>query len=605
MKNIFLVLLFTLFISKLYLAFAAPIHPLVYEVNLNDRADDLFKVTLQVKGLTKANAIYQFAVTAPGTYQIMDMGRYIRSFHSFDKDGRELKAVRLSTNQWQLSQPEKVRQIQYTIAETWDKPVTDHQIFTMCGTSLEEDHVLLNGQAVFGFPTGMQTLPILLKLHYPSDWNVGTALEKNAGGYYMAHNYDHLADSPILAGNLSTASLVVAGTQVDLYAYSQTGKIQAGQLLHSMETMLQAARHFLRQLPVNRYTFLFHFGDQNGGGWEHNYSSGYVIKEEMFTNAFAERITYLATHEFLHIVTPLHIHSEVIAPFNFVIPTPSQHLWLYEGVTEWASHMMPLRGEMIDLDTYLNRLSKKVEVDKSLDTTMSLSKISLACYLPQGQQQSWNVYNRGALLAGLLDIRLLELSGGRRGLREVITELIKKYGRDKPFPENEFFTLLVEMTYPEIADFLNRYVRNAEPLPFTDYYSRLGICYIPALATGRKTSFLGVKFEIVAGKLLVSNLSKALQQAGLQVQDQVVKLNNIPLDLATPQGIAYYNSLMDQLKKRIAGQTYYLTIRRNNKEETIVCPILEQEEIKNYVFQISSHPTPEQLHLRSIWLKNL
>ena len=595
-------LLLNFFLSGAFAASAIPL--LVYEVDLKDLTDDLIKVTLHVEGLTKENAIYQFAATAPGTYQVMDIGRYVRSFRAFDKTGCELSTVRRSINQWELSEPEKVCKIKYTVAETWDTPVADHQIFTMCGTSLEEDHVFLNGQAVFGFPSGLQSIPILLKLSHCSSWKIGTALEKNAEGYYLARNYGDLVDSPILAGNLSNASVTVAGARIDVYTYSKTGLIQAELLLKNMEIMLQAAGRFIGNLPVRRYTFLFYFGDQTGGGWEHNYSSGYVIKEEPLTKAFADRITYLATHEFLHIITPLHIHSNAIDPFNFVIPSPSEHLWLYEGVTEWASHIMPLRGQMINLDTYLDRLSDKIAVDKSLDTSMSLSSISLNCYLPDGQQQSWNFYNRGALVAGLLDIRLLELSGGRRGLQEVINELIKKYGPENPFPEKEFFSLFVDMTYPEIADFINRYIKNTEPLPLADYFARIGISYIPALATGKKSPFMGVEFEIVSGKLYVSNPTAALQDVGLKAKDMVHKINGVEVDVSTPQGLAYFGILKDKLKTMAAGQIYYLTVLKNNRKETIACRVLEQDEIKKYVFRINPDATDKQRDLYDIWQRN-
>src|SRR3990172_162882 len=61
--------------------------PLNYEVDLNDRADDLFKVRLFVNDLTSENAIYQFAATAPGTYQVMDIGRFLGKFEGFYQSG--------------------------------------------------------------------------------------------------------------------------------------------------------------------------------------------------------------------------------------------------------------------------------------------------------------------------------------------------------------------------------------------------------------------------------------------------------------------------------------------------------------------------------------
>ncbi len=93
---------------------------LVYQVNLNDRADDQFKVTLRIEDghLSAKNAIYQFASTAPGTYQVMDMGRFVRSFKAFDKKGRELPTKNVSVNQWKIDKVEKVAKIEYNIAET-------------------------------------------------------------------------------------------------------------------------------------------------------------------------------------------------------------------------------------------------------------------------------------------------------------------------------------------------------------------------------------------------------------------------------------------------------------------------------------------------------
>src|SRR5688572_3478594 len=127
-----------------------------YAIDLNDRADDSFKVTAWVGGLTDANAIYQFAATAPGTYQVMDIGRYVRRFEAFDAAGRSVPVERVSVNQWKLSDPARVRSLRYAIAETWDTPVDQHQVYLMCGTSIERDHVLINPHAVIGYPSGMQ-----------------------------------------------------------------------------------------------------------------------------------------------------------------------------------------------------------------------------------------------------------------------------------------------------------------------------------------------------------------------------------------------------------------------------------------------------------------
>jgi len=49
--------------------------------------------------------------------------------------------------------------------------------------------------------------------------------------------------------------------------------------------------------------------------------------------------------------------------------------------------------------------------------------------------------------------------------RELILDLLDRYGEDRPFPEDGFYEVIEEMTYPEIGDFFDRHVAGAEPLP--------------------------------------------------------------------------------------------------------------------------------------------
>ena len=89
----------------------------------------------------------------------------------------------------------------------------------MCGTSMERDHVLINPHAVIGYPTGMQARPVRLRIKYPASWKVGTALQRDRGGAYLADDYDHLVDSPILLGRLSEARTRVTGVPVEIFTY--------------------------------------------------------------------------------------------------------------------------------------------------------------------------------------------------------------------------------------------------------------------------------------------------------------------------------------------------------------------------------------------------
>ena len=451
-----------------------------YEINLDNRNDDTFKVRMFVDNLTVDNAIFQFPATAPGTYDIHDIGRFVTTFKAFDEEHNELPVTHTSTNQWTLTDPENISVLEFEVKETFDTPVTENELYRMAGTSIENSHGLLNTFDVLGYPTGLKERDFYLSIDYPAGWSVGTSLPKDENGFYYATDFDKLVDSPILLGFITTANTIVDDANISVYTYSKNNLIQSSQILGDMQRVLDDASAFLNGLPVDRYSFIYLFDDFSAGALEHSYSSVYVLFDQPYTVGYGQSLRNIAAHEFFHVVTPLNIHSEIVENFNFAVPTPSKHLWLYEGVTEWAAHMMQFRNAHLDLSTLLARFAgKKSSADyyNSLGA-LSLSQMSLTCY-GEGGAQFGNVYNKGALVAALLDIRLLELSGGTKGLREVILELIDTYGPENAFSEENFFTDLALLTgYPtEIADFLNKYINGTDALPVDEYFSKLGISY--------------------------------------------------------------------------------------------------------------------------------
>ncbi|MBT8399209.1 MAG: peptidase [Rhodothermia bacterium] len=573
--------------------------PLNYTVDLNNRADDLFHVTLSVDDLEAENGIYQFASTAPGTYQVMDIGRFVRSFQAFDAAGTEIPTSMIGTNQWEIARPEDVTSIRYSIAETWDTPVQENAIYLMAGSSIEDDHVLINGQTVFGFPSGMQDRPLEIDLDYPATWKVGTALTTDADGSFLAEDYDFVVDSPILLGRLTTATLDVNGTDVDIYTYSKTDKVSSDMVLESIRDILFAAEKFLGTLPVDRYAFLFHFEDVTMGAWEHSYSSEYVYAESDFEWAISESIPSVVAHEFFHIVTPLNIHSEIIQQFNFAEPVASEHLWLYEGVTEWASDIMQLRGGLITLDEYLGEVSDKLRQDQFYDSEYSLSEMSLTSYSPEGQRQFPNIYMRGALVATLLDLRLLELSGGERGLREVLIDLSQKYGPDTPFPESKFFDEFTAATHPEIADFFDLYVKDSQPLPIADYFAKIGIGYQREKDSGRQVASAGVGLNFVSGQIVVTHLADEVAECGMQIGDQLLALNGEEITIETVR------ATLGRFQSVAAGVPYSAKLGRDGEEIEITCEKFMQSVVDQHVFGVDSEADQAAARLRDIWMQNL
>lgn len=447
-----------------------------YEIDLDDRSGDTFKVRLFVDDLTEANAIFQFPATAPGTYDTHDIGRFVIEFKAYDENYNNLSVTHPNSNQWVLADPANTKIIEFEVKETFDTPVTVHAIYKMAGTSMEKDHTLLNTFDVLGYPTGLKERDFHLNIDYPSSWSVGTSLPKDESGFYFATDYDKLVDNPLLLGYITSAITTVDEATIGIHTYSKNDIINSSQILNDVQQVLDDASAFLNGLPVDRYNFLFYFAEPGPGlgALEHSYSSVYTLTEQNYTISYGSFIRSITAHEFFHIVTPLNIHSEIIEDFNFADPTPSEHLWLYEGVTEWASDMMQYRNQHLNLPSLLAEYSEKKSISDNYH--LSLSEMSLTCY-EAGGDEFYNIYNKGALVAALLDIKLLELSGGAKGLREVILQLIETYGPENAFSEATFFDDLTAITYPEIEGFIESYIKGTDDLPIEEYFDKIGIIY--------------------------------------------------------------------------------------------------------------------------------
>ena len=464
----------------------------------------------------------------------------------------------------------------------------------MSGTSLEKDNVLINGQCVFGYFHGMQMTPIKIKLDYPKEWIAGSALILDKDGFYDAPDYNYVVDSPILLGNLTKATTRIENTSVDVYTYSKTGKVTSNQILFLLEDILTATSQFTQGLPVDHYTFLFHFENISVGAWEHNFSSEYVFNEAPLEGAFAKEIKSTAAHEFYHVITPLNIHSELVGNFNFEKPTMSQHIWLYEGVTEWASDILQLRDYLISLDDYLTDMKAKLFYNDNYDQTISLVDLSL--HSTERQDQYGNIYQKGAVVACLLDIRLLELSNGKKGLREVLNQLYKDYGVNKAFSDKDFFDEFVKRTYPEITDFLNRYIKGTEKLPVAEYFGKLGIEYKEFVGVDSSKTSLGFGIGMKDNKFVVTSIDNQTEN-GLRSGDLITKVNGEEVTLQNAQ-IKF--GFMMTMK---VGDKFVLIIDRNGQEKEVTCS-LQPRPIKHQ-FKALDTASDQQIDLRSAWMKNL
>src|SRR5690606_21612092 len=74
-----------------------------------------------------------------------------------------------------------------------------------------------------------------------------------------------------------------------------------------------------------------------------------------------------------------------------------------------------------------------------------------------------------------LDLKLRELSNGENGILDLMKDLSQKYGKDKPFEDEELISQIVAMTSPEIGEFFDQYITGENPIPYERFLEKVGV----------------------------------------------------------------------------------------------------------------------------------
>ncbi|MFT2009576.1 peptidase M61 [Pontibacter sp. 13R65] len=587
-----------------------------FTLDLTKVQNDRVMVTMLAPAISQKEIIYNMPKIVPGTYSISDFGKFINDFKAFDKNGKQLQTEKLDENRWKVTNATALHKITYWVDDTFDTPKREDMIFEPAGTNIEENkNFLLNTYGFIGYFDNMKQVPYELNITKPAGFYGSTPLQAVSttatSDKFQLDNYMDLADSPLMYNVPDTTVLRLGETEVLVSVYSPTGKVTSGPIAANVQDILEAQRSYLGgTLPVDKYAFLIYVPEKVGktgsyGALEHSYSSVYFLPE-MPEAQFTSTVRDVAAHEFFHIVTPLSIHSEEIGNFDYIEPKMSKHLWLYEGVTEYFASHVQVYEKLISIEDYMEKVREYIFTARNYyNDTLPFTEMS-ARVLEEHEEQYPNVYQKGALIGLVLDIRLRELSDGKYSLRDLMLDLSKTYGKDKPFQDDELFDKITELTYPEIRDFFTRYVEGSEPLPLQETFAKVGIRYDPD-GTQTVNSYGGFVpgLDQETGRITVAETGEMDafgKEIGFKAGDQLISMNGKEITPETVRDLIGF-----ELQNAAPGSKIEFVVARRNKAGK-----LKKKKLKGKVTTVSSSvmhrlepapaPSAPQLELLRAWL---
>lgn len=612
-------LAFALFSCKSTAVKTAENDTIVTNIDLVDVQDDKVMVSVDPGKIDKETIVFYIPKTVPGTYSTDNYGKFIENLKAYNYKGEELSVTNLDENAWQIADATQLDKVTYWVNDSFDVE-GEEGVFSPAGTNIAaNENFMLNLHAFVGYFDEMTETPYQLLIKRPNALVAGTSMKSHPASMpegdatideYAASRYFEIIDNPIMYSASESVDFQLGDMKVILDVYSPNGVHTAESIKPNMTKILEAQKRFLGDIDnTDMYAILLYLADMQKtdakgfGALEHHTSTSVVLPETMPLEALNESMKDVVAHEFFHIITPLSVHSDEVHYFDYNDPKMSKHLWMYEGVTEYFANLFQVNQGLIEDAGFYERMAEKIASSRSFDDTMPFTELSENILDEKYEPSYYNVYQKGALIGMTLDIRLRELSDGKMGILDLMKKLSAKYGKDSPFKDDQLFDDIVALSYPEIRTFLTTYVSGTTPIPYQDFFAKVGVekteqevksgyflnGQVPFIDGSAETKAIFIRKGIT--------LNSFLKDMELEGGDIIKSINGTEYTIDN----AYALIMTSQGWKE--GEELKMIIDRDGKEMTLKGKVSPATLMKTSYKSLDLPTTDARVQLREAWLR--
>jgi predicted metalloprotease with PDZ domain len=422
-----------------------PLEAIQYTFRLADAAKHLAAIEARVPTGGRTTLDLMMPVWTPGYYVVEDYAANVRDISARTSDGTALQVTRPRPNRWQIdTKGTEAVALSYTLLAP-GRSVTSNWV--------DANLAVINGGAAFITVAERDRRPHDVRIEMPATWTQSaTGLEPAPGGqahHYRAADFDTLADSPIVAGDLDIREFVVDGSTHVVVNAGQRHEWDGKRAAADLETIVKEVRKFWGFLPFTRYVFLNVFR-QGGGGLEHANST--LLTSNPKNTAPTKGWLAFVGHEYFHAFNVKRLRPVELGPFDYENPPRTTSLWLSEGGTTYFAHLMLVRAGLTTEADFLDSMSSAI-------AALQKSPGRLAQSLEQSSAEVWSnsnsgvgakpttvsYYGKGNVVSFLLDAHIRRVTNGRKSLDDVMRLAYGRYGGERGFTADELRATVEEV----------------------------------------------------------------------------------------------------------------------------------------------------------------
>lgn len=520
-----------------------------YDVSIPDPAAETFHVRGELHGVASDTMTYFFPVWAPGAYDIVNFGAFVRDFKATTSDGRALEVIRPDDNTFRIVRPTESVVLDYVV-----KDIEEFDGSTWFALSDIEDSskvAFAVGTALFGYPEGRTGTPHTVTYVPPSGWELDVALNpvKNSPNTFSAVDYDELVDAPVQMGSFQRYEFEVDGIPHIITVKSPVPLIDkvGDELVAATKEVVEMMTDFYGEIPYDRYLFQIYLKiprsmSEDYGALEHANSSTYLMPF-ISQAAVVDMLQPVISHEYWHLWSPKRFHVDKLGPFDYQHGPHTTSLWFHEGLTEYYARALLVRNDLRSKEDFLETFGRFVDEAYGTEQAEPITTLS-ADLTERPLEEIISLYTKGPLLGLMLDAEIRLQTDNKASLDDAFRLFNAEYADhrgDKEFGDDDIVPIIEKATGASVRDFFNRYIAGTEPLPIRELFPKIGITPVVAVDFGlrpvRADEYWRVAFILRDG---------GAQENGLQRKDTITGFAVNGGELRTPLDLKLTGGTLDE-----------------------------------------------------------
>lgn len=546
-----------------------------YAISMPNPDTHYFDVKVHLKGNSKDQVDFKLPVWTPGSYLVREYAKNVEGFTAVSIDQKALNFHKTNKNTWRIENPTKS---DITIS---------YSVYAFEGTKvrmsyLDESHAFIMANTLLMYVDDLKDLPAILKINVPDQWKkISTTLKTNgqATNEFEVPSYDILVDSPIEIGNHDIIQFSAAGVPHEVVMYGAEDYDQ-DRIKEDLTKIVEKATAIFGSNPNDEYKFIVHHSEDGAGGLEHYNSTVLGVNRWAYSseNSYNSFLT-LAAHEYFHLWMVRRLKPKVLDRIDYDEEVYTDLLWVMEGFTSYYADQLMLRAAFYDEPTYLKKLVKAITnlqntpgaqvqsvADASFDTWIKYYRRN-----ENSNNNQISYYNKGLVLAALLDLEVIHGSKGKKSLDEVVDGLYQQfYVKKGRGIETEDVKDAIEAASGTDQDFFfDNYVFGTMDIDYNKYFEYAGMQLKSMKDSISKT--IGLNFSSQGNAVIVSSVIKggSAYENGIYVGDELLSINGFRINPGNFQAMINRTELGEKVEilvnRKGIIKTIHVEIRGNTQ----------------------------------------